>query len=178
VRRRIWFALTAVAAASIAISAGMAGAAGATTGSAAAANAFKMHCKMSLATVPPKDSNVVDQPSEQGSQYGPVHCGQPLLFGGGIAADRFTVPDNGDIVGTFTQYFKSGSVSGRFDLSPQEADFSATNFEGQSWEGPVKVVRGTGLYKGIKGKRAGTLSCTSDDSVHLSCVEKVKLKQL
>lgn len=175
-RRRIWFVLTSVMAASLTVSAVMAVSAGAKTGSTG--KLFRMNCKMSLATVPAQDSNVVDQPAAHGSQYGPFHCGQPLLFGGGVAADSFTVPDSGDTVGTFTQYFKSGTVKARFDLTPQEADFSSTSFEGQSWQGTVKVLRGTGLYKGIRSKKPGTMTCTSEDSVHLSCSEKIKLKTL
>jgi len=174
VRRRIWLALTVVTAASLAVSAGMAVAA---TGSPTA-KVFKMNCKVSLTTTPPADSNAVDQPAAQGSQYGRLHCNPGLLFGGGIEGDAFTVPDSGDTVGTFTQYFKTGTVKGSFNLTPQEANFTATSFEAQTWQGTVKVVGGTGLYKGIKSKKAGTMTCSSPDSVHLSCTQKLKLKSL
>lgn len=178
-RRRTWFALTAVTAASLAGSAGVALAAGTHSGTIGA-KAIKLNCKLELIAAAPEGTNVVDQPPSQGSQYGPVNCRPfgPSGFGGGIVATRFTVPDSGDTVGKYVQYFKAGSVRGSFDLTPQESDFSSTNFTALSWTGAVKVVSGTGTYQGIKAKKAGTMTCTSMDSVHLNCVEKVKLKTL
>jgi hypothetical protein len=178
VRSRSWFALTAVAAASFAGSAGIAVAA--TSKSTAAAKPIKLNCKVELIAAAPEGTNVVDQPPTQGAQYGPVNCHPfgPTGFGGGIVATSFTVPDSGDTVGKYTEYFKAGSVRGSFDLAPQEQDFSATNFASQTWQGTIKVLGGTGIYQGIKGKKAGTVTCTSTDSVHLHCVEKVKLKSL
>lgn len=169
-RRRTWIALTTVMAASLAGSAGIALAAGTTT-------ATKLSCKEELIAAAPEGTNVVDQPPTQGSQYGPVTC-HKTGFGSGTVATKFNVPDSGDTVGRYTQYFSAGSVKGIFDLTPQEANFSATNFTAQSWSGTVKVLSGTGVYKAIKGKKVGTLTCTSADSVHLRCVEKVVLKTL
>ena len=172
-RRRTWIALTVVMATSFATTAGMAVAAG--TKSAA-----KLTCHEELIAAAPEGNNVVDQPPTQGSQYGPANC-RPFGaagFGSGIVATKFNVPDSGDTVGKYTQYFGAGTVKGTFDLTPEESNFSSTTFTAQSWQGTVKVLRGTGVYQGIKGKKVGTMKCTSVDSVHLKCVEKVTLKTL
>jgi len=142
---------------------------------AAAPAATKLHCTLSLTTEPPPGSNSVDQPASQGSQYGPIHCGR-VGFGGGIEADSFTVPDSGDTVGKFTQYFKTGTIKGSFDITPQESEFTSTNFESQTWVGTMKIVGGTGVYSGIKSQKGtGVLKCSSPDSVHLTCTEKIKV---
>jgi hypothetical protein len=142
---------------------------------AAPPKATKLYCNMQLTTTPPAGSSTVNQPSSQGSQYGPVHCPR-AGFGGGVMSDSFTVPDNGNTMGTYTQYFSAGSIRGTFVLEPQESSgISVTNFESQSWLGTVKITGGTGIYHGIKSVRApGMMTCTSPDSVHLTCTEKVK----
>jgi hypothetical protein len=138
-----------------------------------------LNCKISMSTQPPAGSNAVDQPASQGVQYGPTHCARKG-FGHGVIADSFTVPDSGDTVGTYVQYFQAGSIVGKFDLTPNEgAPVSDATFQSQTWTGTVTVTGGTGVYKGIKSKKGkkgmGVLKCTSVDSVHLSCSEKVKV---
>lgn len=170
-RRRNWFAVTAVMAASLAVSVGMA--------SAASPKLITLRCNNSLTTLPPTDSNTVNQPASDGNQDGSIHC-RTKGFGGGMIGDAFTVPDSGDTVGTYTQYFGAGSIHGKFDLTPSESGpISNTNFESQSWTGTITLLGGTGVYKGIKAKKgSGTMTCTSPDTVHMSCVEKIKLKTL
>ena len=46
-----------------------------------------------------------------------------------------------------------------------------------SWTGTVTVVKGTGTLAQASGKK-GVLKCSSGDSVHLTCTEKLKLKTL
>ncbi len=175
-RRRNWFALTAVMAASLAIGVGLAAAANPKASSTSTTKPITLNCKVSLTTEPPAGSNTVNQPASQGSQYGPIHC-SPGAFGGGVESDSFTVPDSGDTVGTYTQYFNAGTVKGSFDWTPQESPpITGSNFESQSWTGTVTVTGGTGVYKGIKGKKnTGVMNCSSDDSVHLTCTEKIKV---
>lgn len=167
VRRRIWLATAAVVVASLGAGAGI---------SAAAPNAQKLFCHVTLTTVPPSGSNTVNQPAAQGSQYGPLNCGKPG-FGRGIIADSFTVPDSGDTVGKYTEYFKAGSIKGTFDITPQEASgVSLTSFTSQTWAGTIKITGGTGVYGLIKEKKgSGVMKCSSPDSVHLSCTAKIKL---
>jgi len=96
-----------------------------------------------------------------------------------MIASSFTIPDSGDTVGTYVDYLQAGSVHGAFVLTPQEGSGTLTpaNFESENWTGTLTVVGGTGVYKGIKGKKdTGVLNCTSPDSVHLTCTEKIKVK--
>jgi hypothetical protein len=143
---------------------------------AAAPAATKLTCKLTLTTAPPPGSNTVSQPPSQGTQYGPTHCPR-AGFGAGIVADSFIVPDSGDIVGKYTQYFQAGSIKGSFDLAPQEgAPISPISFESQSWVGTLKITGGTGVYSAVKGvKGTGVFKCATDDSVHLACTEKIKI---
>jgi hypothetical protein len=176
VSRRIWFAVTAVMAASLAVGVGMAAGASPKASSKPAIKPITLHCKVSMTTTPPADSNVVDQPAAQGSQYGPNHCATKG-FGSGMISDSFTVPDSGDTVGTYTQFFHGGTITGAFDLTPSESSgLSQTGFTSESWTGTITVTGGTGLYKGIVGKKhSGTINCTSPDTVHLACTEKIKV---
>jgi hypothetical protein len=137
-----------------------------------------LKCHMSMSAIPPAGSSQVDQPPAQGSAYGNVHCPTKSV-GGGVVADTFKVPDSGDTVGSYAQYFGTGSIHGKFDLTPAEGSgsLSATSFESESWTGTVTVTGGTGAFKGAAGKK-GTLNCTSDDTVHLTCTEKIKLSTL
>lgn len=172
-RRRICFAGTAVVAASLVIGVGIASAASSTSG----VKPIVLKCHIALATAPPAGSAAVAQPPSGGNQAGPIHC-PTATFGPGVEWDTFTVPDTGDTVGTYVQYFDAGSIHGTFDLTPSEGSGNLTgvSFESQSWTGTVNVLGGTGVYKGTKSKKGtGTLTCTSPDSVHVTCVEKVKI---
>jgi hypothetical protein len=161
--------MTAVMTASLAVGVAMAGA-------AAAPKAMKLTCHISMATIPPPGSNTVNQPPSQGLQYGPLRCGTSGC-GHGIVSNSFTVPDSGDTVGKYTQYFNAGSITGSFDITPQESvGISLNSFSSQTWLGTIKIKSGTGVFSLIKEKKGtGVLKCTSVDSVHLSCVEKIKL---
>jgi hypothetical protein len=173
VKRRICIVGTALAAVPLAV--GLSGtAAGAKT--APTPNAVVVTCHLSLGTVPPAGQPSVDQPPAKGTQYGPVRC---KTFGSGVMQDSFKVPDSGDTVGKYWQYFGNGTVHGTFDLTPTEASgaLSSTSFSNEAWAGKVTVTGGTGAFAGAKGKK-GTMKCTSADTVHLSCTEKIKLTSL
>jgi hypothetical protein len=172
VRRRILLVGSALAVVPFVVGIGVAGAAANKTST----KPVVLKCHISLSTVPPPGSNTVDQPSSQGLSYGQAHCPK---IGGGVEQQSFNVPDSGDTVGKYWQYFSTGSIRGKFDLSPEEGSgaLSATSFESESWTGTVTVTGGTGTLAGAVGKK-GTLDCTSDDTVHLTCTEKIKLKQL
>lgn len=133
-------------------------------------------CATSVTTqIPPGDTQVVP-PVTQGTDYGSVKCGGKL-FGRGVQVDRFTVPDSGDTVGSYAQYFGTGSIHGKFDLTPDEAPTTtATTFQATTYTGTVTVGGGTGAYVGAKG--TGTAKCQSPDGVHTSCTVRLKLKQL
>jgi hypothetical protein len=173
VRRRICLAVTVVGAAPLAIGVAAASAAPAAP---AKPKPIVLNCNIQLTAAPlPGNGGTVDQPPTSGWMYGPFGCPRQG-FGSGVEAASFTVPLSGDTVGSFTQYLGAGSIKGKFDLVPQE-DLSSSFFSSATWTGDLTVTRGTGVYKGIKSNRnAGTMTCTSDDTVHLACTEKVKVK--
>jgi hypothetical protein len=144
--------------------------------STAAKPVVVLKCHISLSTVPPPGSPAVEQPPAKGSQYGPVGCKQ---LGSGIEQDNFKVPDTGDTVGKYWQYFGNGSIHGKFDLTPTEASgaLSSSSFSNEAWVGTVTVTGGTGALANAAGKK-GTLKCTSGDTVHLRCTEKIELTRL
>ena len=144
----------------------------------AKAKVVTLHCHVSLTTEPPADSNAVPAPVQDGTMFGPVRCSGKHVGGRGVEAAPFTVPDSGDTKGAYTQYFKAGTIKGAFDWSPQEGPpVSSTSFQGGTWTGKVTVLGGTGVYKGIKGKKGtGVMNCSSPDNVHFACTEKVKVK--
>ena len=134
-----------------------------------------VRCHVYLSTVPGANSAQVDQPPSGGRQYGPAKCPATGL-GSGMEADKFTVPLSGDLVGTYSQYFSTGTITGKFDLVPQEAPpLSSTTFASESFVGKVSVTGGTGTLKGTKSTKAGVMKCTSPDTVHLTCTETVKV---
>jgi hypothetical protein len=173
VKRRICLALTALAAVAVAVGISV-NAAGAKT--APPSKTILVKCHISLGTVPPAGSPTVDQPPEKGTAYGPARCN---LLGSGVMQLNFKVPDSGDTVGKYWQYFNNGTVHGSFDLSPTEANgaLSSSSFSNEAWEGKITVTGGTGAFSGVAAKK-GTMKCTSGDTVHLTCTEKIKLTSL
>jgi hypothetical protein len=134
-----------------------------------------LRCSSSPTTIPPPGQANVDQPPSAGAQYGPITCSS-TGFASGTVFNVFTVPDSGDMVGTYTDYFDAGTIKGTFDLSPTDEDqpIGSSTFASQSWEGSVAVTGGTGVYQGVVGKdNKGTMSCNSPDSVHATCTENV-----
>ncbi len=124
-------------------------------------------CTTNVAIMIPAGQTGVTPPVGKGTEYGPASCGK---LGHATQTDRFTVPDSGDTVGTFTWLFTTGSLHGTYDLTPQEGSL---NFDQTDYLGSLTVVSGTGTMKGTKG--TGTMTCTSLDGIHTSCMDKVKL---
>ena len=181
-RRRTWLVGTVMAAASLVLGVGFASAASSST-TATTVKPVTLKCHIFMATPPPDGDNTVTQPPLSGTFYGPSHC-PTKSFGGGLEAAPFQLADTGDTVGRYVQYFADGSIKGAFDLTPAEGQPpSTTTFESNAWTGTVTVTGGTGVYKGITMHKAkkhkpatpGVLNCTSPDSVHLTCTEKIKV---
>jgi hypothetical protein len=168
VRRRICVAVTLIGAALLGV--------GSTVASAAPAGSpVVLRCGLSMSVTPGPGSNMVNQPPSDGAMYGPHNC-RTAGYGRGIVAARFMVPESGDLVGTYTQYFHAGTLTGKFDLVPQEGGQVSQNFLAQTWVGKVTVTGGTGIYAAVKGlKGGGVMKCASPDTVHLACKERVKV---
>lgn len=173
-RRRISIGAIAIAGVSLALVVGIAPASGKMSRHAQGTQPLKVECSFTLTTVPPQGSTDVVAPSQSGQQYGGLSCPQSGFHGGTIS-DTFTVPDSGDTVGTYVEYFNAGTLRGAFDLTPTEGTFGGSDFQSQSWEGTVSVTRGTGVYNGVTSSKNGTMQCSSPDSVHLTCSEGITL---
>jgi hypothetical protein len=108
-------------------------------------------------------------PAQQGGEYGTVRCAK--MLGSGVQADTFTVPASGDTLAGFAMYFGAGMVKGTYDLTPQS---TGLNFLKTDWTGTMRIVGGTGAYKGLKG--SGTMVCRSLDGIHTTCTDRLKFK--
>jgi len=132
----------------------------------------KLSCHLSLATDIPAGDVTVPQGAASGHQSGAASCGAPLLRG--VETNSFTANTAGDLAGTYSQWFKAGTVSGTYALTPQSTGPpSPTSFAAISYTGKISVTGGSGLLRRAVG--AGTLSCSSPDAAHFACTERLKL---
>lgn len=132
-----------------------------------------VRCKIAVSVSVPQSSIQVALPADSGNMFGTASCGKGL--GSGVAEYKFALQDTGDLTGTFRVYFATGSVHGKFDLSPTDSmPSSPGTFLEQDYTGTAKVLGGTGTDAGLTGK--ATLTCSTPDSIHLSCNEKAKVK--
>jgi hypothetical protein len=169
--RRIWLVVAAMAMGLL--TGGATQALAAKTKAKPKSKAVKVSCKASVGTMPAAGDDSVIPPVQQGSQYGPIHCGK--LLGSGIQAESFTLLDSGDLQGKYAQYFGAGTVHGTFALTPQDTGppSSTTTFASVAYTGTVDARGGTGAFRKAAGK--GKLACASTDGVHFSCTETVKI---
>ena len=105
---------------------------------------------------------------QQGSEYGTAQCAK---LGTGVQGDSFTVPDSGNTEAKFTWYLRTGTVSGKYELTPQEGTL---NFLNVTYDGTLTVTGWHRHLHGIKG--SGTMTCASQDGIHTSCTDKLKVK--
>jgi hypothetical protein len=127
-------------------------------------------CSTKTSIMIPSGSSSVSPPAQQGTEFGTGSCGQPL--GNGVQHDSFTVPASGDTLAKYTLYFKTGTLSGRYDLTPTGG--TSQNFLETDWTGTMKVTGGTGAFKGATG--TGTMVCKTMDGVHSTCTDKLRVK--
>jgi hypothetical protein len=129
-------------------------------------------CRTNVSITIAAGQTAVTPPVSAGGEYGSAVCNK--LFGTGIQADHFVVSQSsGDTIGRFTWYFPTGVVKGTYDLTPQEGSI-LTGFASASYLGTITIKSATGPFKGYTG--TATATCTSPDSIHTSCVDKLKLK--
>jgi hypothetical protein len=133
----------------------------------------KVTCTLALTAAVPTGDTVVTPGDPQGTQFGFVAC--HTLFGRGVQTDPYTQTASGDVVGSYKQYFGTGTIHGAYDLSvTAQSAPTTTTFTEASYAGTVTVTGGTGTDAGIKGR--GTLICSSPDAIHTTCTEHLKLK--
>ncbi|HEY1510053.1 MAG TPA: hypothetical protein VGF93_13670 [Solirubrobacteraceae bacterium] len=171
--KRNWLVVAALAVGLLVVGATSALAAGKKSKAAPTTIKFKVTCKSNVGDVPADGDDSVVPPVDQGSQYGAVHCGK--VFGGGIQANVFKLLDTGDVQGSWWQYYSTGTIHGKFVLTPADTGppSSTTTFAAVSYSGTATVTGGSGVYKKAKGK--GTMKCASVDGVHFTCSDTVKV---
>lgn len=132
-------------------------------------------CKLALTTVAPSGTTGVTPGSATGNNYGTSNCGKSLSSG--AARQTYSLTDAGALTGKIQHWFKIGTVYGTFTLTemPASAPPTTTTFGAASYSGSVKITGGGGLLKGTTG--GGTMSCSTTDSLHYTCTEKLKLAQ-
>jgi hypothetical protein len=132
----------------------------------------KVSCKLAFTTQPPAD-DVTVTPGQTGTQYGTAKCGGPL--GRGIVSDTFSQDDAGDFIAPYTFWFKGGTLSGKWTLTPTEqvGPPSSSPFTAQTFAGTAKISGGSGGWAKSTGK--ATLKCATTDGAHYSCTESLKV---
>jgi hypothetical protein len=128
-------------------------------------------CKVRLTTQATPGQIAVTAGGDSGNQFGKQSCGKPI--GAGLTHATFSLADSGDLSGSIQHYFTSGQVFGTYTMSPTST--GTFSFGSAEFEGTVTIKGGTGALKGATG--TGTIDCTTNDSVHYSCTEKLKLSQ-
>jgi hypothetical protein len=172
--RRICLVAVAIAASFLTVAIAVAPAGAKTKKGKTKVTVVKASCKVSEAIAPPAGSDQVVPPVSQGQAYGSVICGG---VGGGLQSESMTLQNSGDITGTWWDYLKTGAVHGTYDLTPGSSlPTNPQDFAAGTYTGTIVVAGGTGTFKGITG--TGTSACATQDSVHYSCTEKLKLKPL
>jgi hypothetical protein len=168
-RRRIFLAALALGGTSAALIVGIAPAIGKQR---TPPHIMQVECKLTLTTEPPKGSNAVSPPEQNGIQDGGVLCHNAKL-GLGAIREHFTMVASGNTVGDFTEYFDTGTVAGKLTLVPQGGSFGGGSFQAQNYGGRFTISFGTGAFHGFKSTQPGTFYCTSPDSIHLSCRQRM-----
>ena len=131
----------------------------------------KLTCTLKLVNQIPSDDVSVTQGAGSGTQFGTAACGKPLRRG--VEQDSFTLDDAGDLTGPYQQWFNTGSVKGKYVLTPTDNQSPSATFSQASYSGTIQVTGGTGAFNKASG--TGTLTCATQDSAHYTCTEKLKL---
>ena len=129
----------------------------------------RLACKLKIATQIPGDDLSVT-PGQTGVQYGTAGCGKLR----GVESDTFALDDAGNMIAPFTLWFKGGTVSGKFTLTPSGQGIpTSSTFGAESYTGTAKVTSGSGSWSRATGK--GTLKCSTPDGANFSCTESLKV---
>jgi hypothetical protein len=131
---------------------------------------IKTTCHLALTIAVPAGGSSVLADATSGTMYGPISCSKG---GAGVVSFPFTVASSGDIVGKSTAFYAAGSVVSNVDLTEtSSAPPTPYVFGNAAFTGMGKITHGTGAYAGLTG--SGAFTCTTPDSIHYSCILKVK----
>jgi hypothetical protein len=128
-------------------------------------------CTSSVSIVVPAGQQAITPPVDSGHEYGSLSCAK---VGVGVISESLTQNDAGDLTGTYTAYFATGSIHGAYTLTQQPGlPSSTTGFFSATYMGTSTVAGGTGTFKKITGH--GMWNCSTMDGVHLTCTGKFKV---
>jgi hypothetical protein len=141
-------------------------------------------CKWATSIVPPLGQQQSTLANDSGDLFGNASCpaspyspSRRTTLGKGVAHLTFRLQDTGDLSGSFSEWFGAGSIRGTYVLTPSNAlTLDPSTFASSDYTGTLVVTGGTGAFKPALGK--GKLTCTSPDSVHLSCSATIKFSEL
>ena len=138
---------------------------------------LKVGCSLSLSLLAPSGSSDVTPASPTGNHAGMAKCPAKGV-GKGSEWDSFTTDDSGDMVGKWQEWFNTGTLYGTYLLTPSDSQPSdPSNFAAAAYTGTLVVKGGTGTLAKDYTKRnaAGTMKCSTQDSVHYTCKQFAKL---
>ncbi len=132
----------------------------------------KVSCASSLDLQVPAGATDVSPASQEGTEMGTTSCAP---IGKGVEVQSFTTEDSGDLTGKWQAWFSTGTVFGTFTLTPSDntPPTTTTTFSQASYSGAFIVKGGAGAF--AKAAGTGTLTCSTQDSVHFSCKQKGKV---
>jgi hypothetical protein len=132
----------------------------------------KVSCASSLLLQVPAGATDVSPASQEGTEMGTTTCAP---VGKGVEVQSFTTEDSGDVTGKWQAWFSTGTVFGTFTMTPSDNNppTTTTSFSQASYSGTFIVKDGAGAF--AKATGTGTLSCSTNDSVHFSCKQKGKV---
>lgn len=127
---------------------------------------------------------IIKQPAPTAANFGTTRCSAGL--GTGVQQDSSTTtrtsPTTGSFTGPFKMFFNEGTIYGTFTISfvttlePLATEPPSFAIRGVAYTGRLKVTRGSGRYRHVRG--TGTLTGTSPDAVQTQLVEKLTLTGL
>lgn len=136
----------------------------------------KVSCTSHLSSQAPAGQSAFVPGTTQGTMFGKVRCHGYLHSG--VEYLSYQVDDVDNMIGTYKQFFDGGTVSGKFLLGPVDSTQPPTGndaFASQTFSGRLEVLKGTGAFKGVREKKAGTGTCSTTDGVHWTCTEQIRL---
>ena len=132
----------------------------------------KVSCASSLLLQVPPGATDVSPASQDGTEMGTTTCAPA---GHGVEVQTFSTADSGDLTGKWQAWFSTGTVFGTFTLTPDDnaPPTTTTSFSQASYTGSFIVKGGAGTF--AKATGTGTLTCSTQDSVHFTCKQKGKV---
>lgn len=122
---------------------------------------------------------IIKQPAPTAANLGTTECGKG--FGRGVQKDSSTTTrttlTSGSFAGPWKMFFDRGTIRGTFTIAfVTSLDPATSAITGVTYKGTLKVTKGTGAYRRVRG--TGTVEGFSPDAVKTQLTEKLRLTGL